>query len=334
MARKTFKMKIATNDKIADINPQNMKIVNMFLNNLRKNHSEATIKVYESNFNIFFVWNLENNDNKFFVDLRKIELSEFFDFCVAELHYSSARYSNMHSSLSSLSNFIENMLDDEYPNFRNIVKKIDKLPPEKVRKKTVFDEETINKFLKRLVKQKRYQEACYIALVISCGARFSEVLRITTDLIDENHTILDGLFLETLEEIKTKGRGQNGKKLKKYIIKDIFLPYYKLWLPERKKILKEKGLNHNAIFLKRNGEPATNAVVRNWVSNWEDELGMDIYIHSLRHYACTYLCGLVDESLVVSLFGWESADMVRIYNDTEFQDRNWDVSNLKKHVNK
>lgn len=330
MARKTFKNVITSEEKLEKINPKNKTLMNMFLNNLKKNHSDGTIKVYRSNFNIFFVWNLEHNNNKFFIDLRKIELNEFFDYCVSELKYNSARYSNMHSSLSSLSNFIENMLDDDYPDFRNIVKKIDKLPSEKVRKKTIIKEVVIDEFLNKLKKEKRYQEACYIALVISCGARFSELLRISTDLIDENHTVIDGIFLETLEEIQTKGRGQNGKMLKKYLIKDIFLPYYKLWLPERARILKEKGLNHNSIFLKKNGEPATPAVVRNWVKGWEDELGMDIYIHAFRHYWATWLSNKnVNPALIQSLQGWESADMVNLYDDTTFLEKDFDLKDLK-----
>ncbi len=330
MARKTFKKVITSEKKLDEINPKNKKIMDMFLNNLKKNHSDGTIKVYKSNFNIFFTWNLEHNDNKFFIDIRKIELNEFFDYCVSELKYNSARYSNMHSSLSSLSSFIENMLDDDYPDFRNIVKKIDKLPSAKVRKKTILKEETISVFLHKLVKEKRYQEACYIALVISCGARFSELLRMTTDLIDEKHTVIDGIFIETLEEIQTKGRGQNGKMLKKYIIKDIFLPYYHLWLPEREEILKEKGLNHNALFLKKNGEPATPAVVRNWVKNWEEELGMDIYIHAFRHYWATWLSKKnVSPALIQSLQGWESADMVNLYDDTEFLEKDFDLKDLK-----
>ena len=335
MARKTFKKIITSEDKIKKINPKNKSLVKMFLNNLKKNHSASTVKVYQSNFNIFFVWNMENNENKFFCDLRKIELNEFFDYCASELKYNSARYSNMHSSLSSLSNFIENMLDDEYPAFRNIVKKIDKLPSTKVRKKTVFREETVDEFLNKLKKEKRYQEACYIALVISCGARFSELLRISTDLIDEKHTVINGLFLETTEEIKTKGRGQNGKMLKKYIIKDIFLPYYHLWLPEREKILKEKGLEHNSIFLKKNGEPATPAVVRNWIKRWEDELEENVYIHGFRHYWTTWLSNKnVSPALIQSLQGWESADMVNLYDDTTFLEKDFVLDDLKNALGK
>ena len=73
MPRKTFKNIITSEEKLKKINPKNVKLANMFLNNLKKNHSDGTVKVYKSNFNIFFAWNLETNDNKFFVDIRKIE---------------------------------------------------------------------------------------------------------------------------------------------------------------------------------------------------------------------------------------------------------------------
>ena len=120
-----------------------------------------------------------------------------------------------------------------------------------------------------------------------------------------------------------------------YIIKDVFLPYYKLWLPEREKILKEKGLNHNSIFLKKNGEPATPAVIRNWIKKWEKELNTNVYIHGFRHYWTTWLSNKnVSPALIQSLQGWESADMVNLYDDTTFLEKNFELSDLKKVLKK
>ena len=93
------------------------------------------------------------------------------------------------------------------------------------------------------------QEQCLLALAISCGARISELARFTTDLIDENNIVFDGLFLETTKEIVTKGRGVNGKLLHKYILKDMFLPYYKKWLELRKKIMEENNQEHDYIII-------------------------------------------------------------------------------------
>ena len=67
-------------------------------------------------------------------------------------------------------------------------------------------------------------------------------------LIDEKNTVFDGLFLETTEKIITKGRGTTGKMLKKYILKDMFLPYYQKWLIEREKILKDLGYDFKYIY--------------------------------------------------------------------------------------
>ena len=327
MSRKTFRNIITSEEKIEQINPRNKKLIERFLRYMSPRSSDGTIRVYKSNFNIFFCWNLDNNDNKPFENIRKIELQDFFIFCSEELKFSPNRYAQMHSSLSSLSNYIENQLDEieEYENFRNLVKKIDKLPKETVRKKTILSVETVDKLMKDLEKQGRIQEAVFIALAISSGARMSELFRITLDLLDEKETAFDDLFLVTKEPIKTKGRGKNGKQLHKYIIKALFLPWLKKWLPIRAKILKENGVGeHNSIFVKQDGTPATQATVRRWIERWEEMTNLDIYPHSFRHYFVTYLSKVgLEAELIQSIVGWSSGDMVAIYNDLRIDEREW-----------
>ena len=327
MARKTFRKIITSEEKIEQIEKSNKKLIDRFLRFLSPKSSDRTIKVYRSNLNMFFCWNLEYNDNKPFQKIRKIEMQEFFLFCSEELKFSSNRYAQMHSSLSSLSNYIENVLDEEpeYEDFRNLVKKIDKLPKETVRKKTILSVETVDKLMKDLEKQGRIQEAVFIALAISSGARMSELFRITLDLLDEKETAFDDLFLVTKEPIKTKGRGKNGKQLHKYIIKALFLPWLKKWLPIRAKILKENGVEeHNSIFVKQDGTPATQATVRRWIERWEEMTNLDIYPHSFRHYFVTYLSKVgLEAELIQSIVGWSSGDMVAIYNDLRIDEREW-----------
>lgn len=327
MARKTFRKIITSEEKIEQIEKSNKKLIDRFLRFLSPKSSDGTIKVYRSNLNMFFCWNLEYNDNKPFQKIRKIEMQEFFLFCSEELKFSSNRYAQMHSSLSSLSNYIENVLDEEpeYEDFRNLVKKIDKLPKETVRKKTILSVETVDKLMKDLEKQGRIQEAVFIALAISSGARMSELFRITLDLLDEKETAFDDLFLVTKEPIKTKGRGKNGKQLHKYIIKALFFPWLKKWLPIRAKILKENGVEeHNSIFIKQDGTPATQATVRRWIERWEEMTNLDIYPHSFRHYFVTYLSKVgLEAELIQSIVGWSSGDMVAIYNDLRIDEREW-----------
>lgn len=337
MPRATFRLKITDDESLEKINIDNIKLKDRFLKEKNTRSSDGTIKNYESDLNIFFVWNLKNNSNKFFVDIRKIEFAEFFSFCTDELKWNSARFSRMRSCLSSLSNFIEKFYDDEYPQFRNVIlKSIESMPKIAAREKTILSENQVDGLLKYLVDNNYFQEACWLALAISSGARFSELLRFSIDIIDENNLAFNDIFLETLRKIKTKGRTKNGKMLIKYIIKDIFIPYYQLWLPEREKILRANNQNHNFIFIDKDGFPAEEHIVRSWLKKFENYLGLSFYPHCLRHYTTTYLSKIgIPHTLIKEIFGWESIEMVSIYDDIEAKDKEWvELDKLKEHLNK
>lgn len=322
--RETYRKVITSPELIAQINPQNQMLVDRFLKNFATKRSPNSVVSYRSNFNIFFCWNLLENDNKFFVKLKKIELMDFFDYCVTELKWSPNRYAQMHSCLSSFSTWIENYYDDVYENYRNLLPKIEKLPKEAVRKKSVFTKEEIDSLMKKLGDEDKVQEQCLLALMISSGSRASELCRFTIDIIDENNTAFENLFLETTEEIRVKGRGVNGKLLIRYILKDTFLPYYKKWLSVRENIMKENNQSHNYIFINKNGEPANVSTFRGWIEKWNEYLDKPFYMHSLRHYYCTYLLAVgLEQDLVQNIIGWTSSDMVSIYNDATMKDRKW-----------
>jgi integrase len=330
--RETFRKVITSPELTAQINQKNMKLVERFLKNFATKRSPKSVTVYRSNLIMFLTWNLLYNENKLFTDIRKIELADFFDFCVTELKWNANRFHQMHSSLSSFSAWIENYFDDDYPMFRNLLPKIEKPVKEAVREKTVLQKEDIDKLMNYLEENNEIQEQCLLALAISCGARISELARFTTDLIDENNAVFDGLFLETTKEIVTKGRGVNGKLLHKYILKDMFLPYYKKWLEARKVIMEENNQEHNYIFITKDGLPANADRLRDWMGNWTDIVGQPLYAHSLRHYHITFLKRLeIEDDFIVYLTGWSEGtghSMISIYNDMTAKDRKW--KNLDK----
>lgn len=341
MGRSTYRKVITSPELIESINKKNKKLIDKFLKNFNTRRSDASVKVYASNFNIFFCWNVENNDNKFFCDIKKSQFIEFFDYAVEELKWSPNRYAQMWSSLNSLSNFIENILDDEYPDFRNQVKKIEKLPKANIRKKTILTEEQINLLFEHLIEKEEYQQAALLALACYSGARISELFRFTTDLINEENVAFDGFFLETTDEIKTKGRGKTGKMLYKYILKAPFLPHYNKWIEEREKILKENNQSHNSLFIKKNGAPADISDGRRWMKSWEkfltknNENGEDVhlYAHCIRHYLCTYLSKIgIEQELIVELFGWGSDAMYHIYNDLTAKDKKFKSLEKLKNI--
>lgn len=338
MGRKTFR-KVITDDEIWEqVNSKNKKLIDRFLKEKTTRCSATTIKNYTSDLHIFFTWNYLENDDKFFVNIKKLDFSDFFSYCVTELKWGSARFARMRSCLSSVCEFIIKFYDEEYPTYRNLIlSSIEAMPKEPRRKKTVLSEEQVNSLLKYLSQDlNNAQESCLLALAISSGARKSELLRFDIDLIDEDNTAFDGLFIETKEKIRTKGR-KDGKYIFKYIIKDMFLPYYKKWLAERKEILERNGVpEHNKLFVKKNGQPIDNtATLDYWIEKWEEFLGVPFYLHSLRHYLCTYLSKLsIEQDLIVEIYGWNDATMCKIYNDLTAKDRKWKgTEKLKNALN-
>lgn len=336
--RKTFRKVITSPELTAQINKDNIKLMERFLKNFATKRSPKSVTVYRSNLIIFLTWNLLYNENKLFTDIRKIEYADFFDFCVSELRWNANRYHQCHSSLSSFSAWIENYFDEDYPQFRNLLPKIEKPSKEAIREKTILKEEDINKIFSILEEENRTQEQCLLALAISCGARVSELAQFTLSLIDEENTVFDGLFLETTEKIRTKGSGVQGKMLKKYILKDMFLPYYHKWLAERDEIIKKTNQDHDFIFITKDGNPANADRLRDWISTWGDIIEQPIYPHSLRHYQISLLKRLeIDDDLIVYLTGWAEGTghtMISIYNDNELTDTQFAcLDNLKKFLN-
>ena len=67
MARKTQQNDITSEALLAQVNPKNIRLKKDFITYLKSiQRRPSTIKGYSSDIDIFFVCNLQNNDNKFF----------------------------------------------------------------------------------------------------------------------------------------------------------------------------------------------------------------------------------------------------------------------------
>lgn len=113
--------------------------MNDFLEYLRSiGKADSTVKAYTSDLYIFFVWVLQNADNKYFPEISKRDIISYQNWLLRNNENSPARVRRLKSTLSSLSNYIEAILDDELPNFRSIVRKIENPVNEPTREKTVL----------------------------------------------------------------------------------------------------------------------------------------------------------------------------------------------------
>lgn len=316
--RKTVYNYICSPEKLAQVNPENIQLGNDFLEYLTSiDRAKTTVESYRSDLNVFWVWCLEHNNNKFFVDLTKREIAKFQNYCLNTWGWSPARMRRVKSTLSSLSNYIENMLDDEY-DFRPIIRKIENPASAPVREKTVLTDEQIQTILDRLVEKKRYDVACMFALGVYSGRRKSELTRMKVSYFtDEN--IMYGSLYKTPEKIKTKGRGSRGKLLNVYVLVKPFKPYLDLWMKYRE----ENNITSEWLIPKKeNGiyidEPTSITTMDSWADMFSNILGIPVYWHSTRHRFATALSEAnVPDSVIQDIIGWESADMCRLYIDTE-----------------
>ena len=139
--RKTVYNNITSEEKLKKVNPENIQLGNDFLEYLTSiDRAKTTVNSYEADLKVFWCWNEEFNNNKFFVDLSKREIAKFQNYALNTWGWSPARMRRVKSTLSSLSNFVESMLDDEYEDYRPIVRKIENPAACAVREKTVLEE--------------------------------------------------------------------------------------------------------------------------------------------------------------------------------------------------
>ncbi|MEI6296306.1 MAG: site-specific integrase [bacterium] len=323
MSRKTFKKITTSEEFIEKINPQNKKLIKLFIQDKNRKCSDATIKGYTSDLNIFFCWALNECENKFFPDIKKYELSNFFSYCIDELQWNGKRFARMRSVLSSLSECVIKYFDEEYPTFRNIINAvIEAVPKEAVREKTVLSDQDVQKLLDWL-SEKNQADACLLALAVYSGSRISELEQFRIDTIDENNLSFGGLFLETTHKIRGKGFGKNGSQIYKHIIKDLFLPYYNNYLEYRKEIIENTKSESNMLFLQKDGVPATVTTFNSWKRKWEKYLKSDLYFHNYRHFFTTMLVKQkMSKEVIMAIVSWKS-DIVGIYDDTEEKNRDW-----------
>lgn len=318
MPRKTQQNKITTPELLAQINPENVRLMADYVSYMQSvKRSEQTIDGYVSDLNIFFCWLVKNAGNKAFVNIAKRDIVAFQGFMVNTLNNSPARIRRMKSSLSALSNYIVNVLDDEYPTFKNIINKVENPLNNPVREKTVLSDEQINDLLEHLVEDGKFQQACLLALAVSCGARKSELVRFKIDFFVPENIILGSMY--KTPKIKTKGRS-GGKYISKFVLIDTFQKYFDLWIKQRS----ELGIECEWLFVKKTESGYSQLspdTITSWMLTFGKYLGVDLYAHSLRHLWCTALVRKqIPTTVIKDLGGWESTAMCDLYSDVEAEE--------------
>lgn len=323
MGRSTVYNHIVSKEKMDMVNPENIELGEDWLEYLQSiDRSPQSIVAYRNDLKIFWVWNLEFNKNKFFTDLTKREIAKFQNHALNTWGWSPNRIRRVKSCLSSLSNYIENVLDDEeeFQNFKPIIRKIENPVKNVVREKTVLSDEQVENLLDTLVERKEYERAAGVAIVAFSGMRKAELLQMKVEYFNEDHFVYDAMW--KTDKIRTKWFGRLGHQMEKFVLYGA-KPYIDLWLQYRK----ENGIESEWMFLTKTRQEDGSHIyharkdVSAWTEEFTDILGEDFYFHCLRHYTCTRLHRLnLPSHVIQEFFGWASSEMLQIYNDVTAED--------------
>ena len=299
-------------------------LIEMYIEYLKaEGKTSKTLKNYESDLRIFFTWYEKNATLKGKPKgFEKIKVQDIIKLQaqLLESGMSINRYSRLKSVISSLSNYCENILAEdedfeEFKGFRNIVNKVKKPVKEAVREKTILTDKQCQNYLDFLVENKRYQQACVFALAWASGRRKAELLEIKRHHITEENLKWGSLY--KTEKIRCKGKMQEV-----YILKSKFKPYFDLWMEERNRLNVPDDIDD--IFIKKeNGvwRKMKESNLNYYAEIFSKEMNVNFYFHCLRHQFTTALLESgIPESIVQQIIGWQSADMVNLYNDADKDD--------------
>lgn len=318
MARKTRMNNLTSPELLAQVNPENMRLKNDFLDYLRSvQRSPGTIAGYSNDLDIFFVWVLQNARNKFFVNVTKRDIIAYQSWLINSNENSPARVRRLKAALSSLSNFVESILDEEpeFKGFRSIIRKIENPALQPVREKTVWSDDDIEVILSELVKNEKYEMACFVALGVYSGRRKSELCRFRVSDFAKSRLVCGGSLYKSAP-ILTKGN----KMLECYTLAHKFQPYLDLWMKYRDK----NHIESDWLFPSKadHAQHLGLSTVNSWADTLTKMTGRDFYFHALRHHYCSFLVRAgIPDSVIVDIVGWSSSEMLKIYDDNPKDDR-------------
>lgn len=321
--RSTVYNEITSEEKMAQVNEENLELEDDFLEHLvSTDRAASTIVQYRAALHIFWVWNLDYNKNKCFVDMTKREVSKFQNHALNVWGWSPRRMRFVKSTMRSLENYIINILDDEYPDYKRIWDKIENPVNEAVREQPIFTDEELEDLLKKLIDKKEYMKACVLALMIYGGRRKAEIPRFKVSYFGKENLICDGALYKTPEKLKTKGRGQRGKLLYCYTLAKPFQPYLDMWLKERERL----EITSEWLFpLYKDGkwfdEPMNISTMDSYARTFTKLAGKPWFPHLCRHRATTrYVEAGIPANVIKDIFGWSDVSLVDVYSDLEAED--------------
>lgn len=312
-------------EKLPEVNDKMWKKVNGDYRELVEefvsvqNHSPQTKKQYISGLKQFGYFTHTHLNDKTLYKITKRDFLRYISFLRDERKLSSSAMSLKKACVSSLCNYIENVVADEiteYKSFRNFTRGLPSIPRNRVYDKVKVTFEEYEDMMKVLESDENWLGMAWLSTAMRVGARRSEIIQFKTEIIDYN--IPEGQNYVLSHLVRGKGQSTDGKPLEYMIPLDV-LPHWKKWIENR-------GYDSEYIFTtKHNGE------VKPLSPSWADYfcanilsniLGRRVNVHIFKNSCVTHLLESgVDINLVSKFVAHhESVSTTQIYDLRDFEE--------------
>lgn len=183
-----IKLPPVTEEQWAGVCDFNKSILSDFLDSSTEK-SPKTLRAYESNLKIWFIWVKDNLNNKRQIDIKSIEFKRFQNWLVNR-GCSSADCANKRSAISTLNNHIMIYYADEYPTFHNFINASIARPPKAfVHEKKPLTKEEVTNLIEELEQREEWQKIAYLKFTIETGCRRAESSQLMKTIVDSEPVV-------------------------------------------------------------------------------------------------------------------------------------------------
>ena len=168
----------------------NKNLMDDFLLELKsQKKSQGTINQYKNDLRILFIYIHDELDNKEIYKLKKKHFRNYM-LWLQEKDMSNARINRLMSALRSMLTYTSDEEDYEDELEINYAQKVKGLQKEKVREIIFLTDEEVTYIYKRLIEEKKYQQALLCALMYDSAGRRNECFQVSKDFgeLDANFT--------------------------------------------------------------------------------------------------------------------------------------------------
>ncbi|MGM0968712.1 MAG: tyrosine-type recombinase/integrase [Bacillota bacterium] len=282
LRKRAQKLPEVTDEMWSQVDQEHQDLVSEFLD--ANSFRDKTKKQYHSTLRQFFWWVHTSLNGKKLYKITKRDFIRYQSF-LKNRGMSSSGIALKKASVSSLNNYLENVVAEDDPNyktFRNFTRGLPAIPKTVTYEKVKVTYDDYKLMMDTLEEDENYLGMAWLAAAFNVGGRRAELIQFKTELLD--YPINEDQSYVMSHKVFGKGKGEG--KVLKYMVNLEAIKYMRLWHEKR-------GYDHEYIFTTQyGGEPKQ--ISESWADYFcsdvlSDILGRRINPHLFKASCITYL---------------------------------------------